>query len=70
MKVGADRGKSIGASERACVQGPLVDGPPVGVDNTHKNDPKPKEKANPRSSNLSSPSFLWQGLHAAKSPWI
>ena len=57
-RVGADSGKSIGASERACVQDPLVDEAPVGVDNTHRKDPKPKEQANRGSSNPSTPSFL------------
>ena len=64
-RVDAERGNPIGASERACGQGPLVDGSPVGVDNTHREDPKPREQANPGCSNLSSPSFLWQGLHTA-----
>ena len=40
------------------------------MDNTHREDPKPKEQANPGCSNLSSVSFLWQGLHTAKPPWI
>ena len=31
---------------------------PVGVDNTHRKDPKPKEQANLGSANLSSPSLL------------
>ena len=66
----ADKGNPVGASERTCGQGSLVDGSPVGVDNTQREDPKPREQANAGCSNLSSPSFLWQGLHTAKPPWI
>ena len=63
MGVDADREKPKELPRN--VQDHGVDGPKVNMGNTDRQDPKPKEQVKSGSSNLSSPSYLWQGLHAA-----